>query len=425
MNEDISHKLNEHEISHLLGLDDNDSMSWTINFDLDTKHPDYNERYYSTIHSFLEKYGFEYRQHSGDISSYKMSPSEIIFALDSLYDKYPKIKNCTKSCLFTSINESYSFTEIRKEQSKMTPKETSFSIHLEIKKEDAMEIFNTDDYELIECNIRDMFNHPSNLKQQMYPIANKKSDGSISIDWNPSIGITSLNKTIATNHIFAKYPKLLDRQRNIIFEINFDGQTTNIITEQQRIEVEENKRLIEYDMSTKKFGKKEYDSLNNTLKTRLKYFGLKHTQESGWMSEKGMTDEQVQAILSELFNEKCKFDKITQVMDISIIRSKIYDYIELDTKRNPIIDNNQNNSTSGINNKKSKRNGKQDFADTSSRDSVNDTKMSKEKDEFPVISDEDIKLDSLRDSGYDKSAVEEFLMFGEISENENDRSLLD
>lgn len=95
---------------------------WTINFDLDTKSPYYKYSHYSTIHSFLKQYDFEYRQHSGDISIHEMYQSTVIYVLDMLYAAHPEIKACTKSCLFTSLDENYSFTDVRKEQLNRTGK---------------------------------------------------------------------------------------------------------------------------------------------------------------------------------------------------------------------------------------------------------------------------------------------------------------
>lgn len=219
-------------------------------------------------------------------------------------------------------------------------------MHLEIKESDTKDIFNTVNPDFLEGYIRNLFKYPSGLKDQISYNAVKKSDGSISIDWTSDMAITSLDKTIATNHIFAKYPKLLETQRNIIFEMKYGENTTSLIADQQKIMSKEKKRLIEYDMSSKKFGKKEYNKRNEALKRRLAYFGLKPIQESGWVSENGMTDEQIQAMLTELFRENCNYDKITEVMDISVINNEIYDYVKLnDAQKVNFGDDNEQNSS--------------------------------------------------------------------------------
>lgn len=83
-------------------------------------------------------------------------------------------------------------------------------MHLEIKESDTKDIFNTVNPDFLEGYIRNLFKYPSGLKDQISYNAVKKSDGSISIDWTSDMAISSLDKTIATNHIFAKYPKLLE-----------------------------------------------------------------------------------------------------------------------------------------------------------------------------------------------------------------------
>lgn len=325
---------------------------WTINFDLDTKSSFYDYSHYSTIHDFLKQQHFEYRQHSGDISTCEMTSSKIICTLDDLYAKHPDIKACTKSCLFTSVDESYSFTDVRKEQRNTKPQKSSFTMHLDIKKNDARHIFNTTNPECLEGYIRDCFKYPSDLKDQMSYSIKEKANGSISIDWTSDMAISSLDKTIATNRIFAKYPNLLNPGHNMIFEITYGKNTTDLIAEQQRIMSQEKKRLVEYDMSTKKLGKKEYNNRNNMLKRRLAYFGLKPIQESGWISEYGMTDEQIQAILTELFREKCNYDKITEVMDISVISNDVYDYMKLASQQGASTNNNQSQDIPVVKNSK-------------------------------------------------------------------------
>lgn len=311
--------------SYLNCKDASSSQTWTINFDLDTQNPCYDYNHYETIHNFLKENDFTYRQHSGDISVCEMDIEQVIDTLDDLYEAHPDIKECTKSCLFTSVNSAYSFTDIREEQKSTEPSKSDFDMSLKIKKADAKDVFKTTNPELIESKIRNFFEYPSGLKEQMsYQIA-EEADDVISIKWESGMPISSLDKTIATNRIFAKYDKLLESDRGILLEMDYDGQTTNLIEEQQRIEFEENKRLVEYDMSTKILGKQEYDNRNEVLKRRLNHFGFEHVQESGWISKKGMTDEQVQAVLTEVFRENCNYDKITEVMDVSVV-NEIYDY---------------------------------------------------------------------------------------------------
>lgn len=338
INQDIQH----------LSFDDNikPSQIWTINFDLDTKNSNYKYEYYKTIHNFLAENGFEYKQHSGDISILKMDSEEVITILDDLYTSYPQIKACTKSCLFTSIDENYSFIDVRKGHLNTEPKESEFTMHFEIKKSDMKDIFKTVNTELLESFIRNFFKYPWDIKEHMSYKIMKKPDGSISIDWVSDMPINILDKTIATNHIFKRYPKLLETQRNIIFEMKYGENTTSLIADQLKIMSEEKKRLLVYNMSSTKLGKKEYHRLNGILKRRLARYGLKPMQESVWVSKNGMTDEQIQAILTELCYETCFYGTIIEVMDISVISNEIYDYTKLNDaqKVNSGDDNEQNSS---------------------------------------------------------------------------------
>lgn len=330
----------EIDSSSLQSTDKEELQTWTINYDLDTKSEYYNNNHYKTIHNFLGNNGFEYRQHSGDIAVCKMDLEEIVTALDKLYETHPDIKECTKSCLFTSVGDSYSFTELRKEQENIEPSKDKFEMSLQIDKASAKDIFDTVSPEEIECKIRDSFVYPNNLKDTMTCQIDDISDDTIFINWKSNIEISSLDKTIATNHIFADYNKLLDDDKNVNLTMTYAQQTVNLIDEQRRIEFEESKKLVEYDMSTIPLGKQEYENRNEALKRRFESFGFEHIQESGWVSKNGMTDEQAQAILAEAFRENSNYDKITKSMDISTIDDEIYDYMKLERESNSISENN-------------------------------------------------------------------------------------
>lgn len=321
-------------------VNNDEQKLWTVNFDLDTKNSCYDNKHYSTIHKYLENHGFEYRQHSGDIATTKMYATEMIQVLTDFYNDYSDIKECTKSCLFTSVGDSYSFTELRKEQENIEPSKDKFEMSLQIDKASAKYIFDTDSPEEIECKIRDSFVYPCNLKDTMTYQIGDISDDMISINWKSNMKISSLDKTIATNHIFADYNKLLDVDKNVNLTMNYGQQTVNFIDEQRRIESEESKKLVEYDMSTIPLGKQEYENRNEALKRRFEHFGFEHIQESGWVSKNGMTDEQVQAILTEAFRENSNYDKITKHMDISSVNGRIYDYMKLNRESNSTNKNN-------------------------------------------------------------------------------------
>ena len=347
------------------------------------------KKYYSKINSFLKKYGFEYRQHSGDVSTYKMQPSYVIRVLDDLFAAYPDMEKFTKSCFFTSVNESYSFTKIREKQLKTEPNKSEFTITLEIKQSDIENIFNTTNPNVLDRNFRNLFTSPLNLKAHMEHKIDKKPNEFISITWTSDMAISSLDKTIAINNIFKNYPALLNHQQDVTLEMKYDEHTTDLIAEQQRIMSEEKKRLVEYDMSTLKLGKDEYDKLNNALKKKLFDFGLQHTQESGWISKNGMTDEQIQAVLTDLFQNDCGYDEITDVMDISTVNGKTYDYMEIVKRRNS-SNNNQGQGSSSL--KKSKEYSTQSKADAISRERYSQLPDNFTKDDLQSDNDDDFKF---------------------------------